>query len=85
MHIHGNSMNINAADFYSFGNGNRAAGAERAAAVRKRLLKASAGVLSAETSEETLMIGKWQDSRQSQVGNNSEYHAGASGKDSDLG
>ena len=40
MHIHGNSMNVNSASFYSVGNGEKSAAAERAADVRKRLLKA---------------------------------------------
>ena len=65
MHIHGNSMNLNGANFHCVGNGERAAAAERAAAVRKKLLKSTASVDGAATVEETLMIGQWLDSRQS--------------------
>ena len=43
MHIHGNAMNVNAANLYSAAQGERAAAAERAAEVRKRLLKALQG------------------------------------------
>ena len=85
MHIHGNSMNVNAANFYSVGNGEKAAAAERAAAVRKKLLKGAASVDGAESPEETLMIGRWLDSRQSQNEGDAEYHSAASGKDSDFG
>ena len=40
MHIHGNSMSIQAANFYSASQGEKTA-AERAAEVRKRLLKSA--------------------------------------------
>jgi hypothetical protein len=78
-------MNINAANFYSVGNGEKSAAAERAAEVRKRLLKGAANVNGAATSEETLMIGQWLDSRHSQVESNAEYRAVASGRDPDFG
>ena len=85
MHVHGHSMNMNNANLYSAGNAERAAAGERAAAVRKKLLKSAASVDGAETAEETLMIGRWLHSRDSQDGGNADYHAAASGKDHDLG
>ena len=39
MHIHGNSMNINAASLYSSAQNEKTAAAQRAAEVRKKLLK----------------------------------------------
>ncbi len=81
MHIHGNSMNVNAANFYSVGNGERSAAAE----VRKRLLKSAASVNETATPEETAMVGRWLDSRQSQVESDAEYHTAASGRDPDFG
>jgi hypothetical protein len=84
MHIHGNSMNVNAVSFYSSGNRERAAAAERTAAVRKRLLNA-ADAVDAPTSEESLMIGQWLGSPQSQTEADAEYRSGYSGKDPDLG
>jgi hypothetical protein len=84
MHIHGNSMNVNAANFYSVGNSEKAA-AERAAAVRKKLMKGAATVEGAETPEESLMIGRWLDSSPSQNEGDADYHSAASGKDSDFG
>ncbi len=85
MHIHGNHMNVNAANLYSVGNGEKAAAVERAAAVRKRLLKGAASIGGTESPEETLMIGKWLDSGQGETGSDDEYHAADSGRDSDFG
>jgi hypothetical protein len=85
MHIHGNSMNINAANFYSVGNGERSAAAQRATEVRKKLLKSASSLEAGASPEETLLIGKWLDSRHSQVLDADEYHDVASGKNPDLG
>ena len=90
MHIHGNSMNVNAANFYSVGNGEKSAAAQRAAEVRKRLLKSAAGVNSAASPEETLMIGQWLDARPNSVPGQAESDAedpaaAASGRDPDFG
>jgi hypothetical protein len=89
MHIHGNSMNVNAASFYSAAQGERAAAAQRIAEVRKKLLKSSASVDAEQTPEETLMIGHWLDSRHSQIPSpdqsDAEYRSAASGRDPDLG
>jgi hypothetical protein len=85
MHIHGNSMSINAIDFYSAAQGAKAAAAERAAEVRKKLLKGSSQIEGAATPEETLMNGHWLDSWHSQVQSEEQYHASAVGKDPDFG
>ena len=85
MHIYGNSMNINAANFYSVGNGERAAAAQRAAEVRKKLLKSASSLEGEASPEESLLIGQWLDSRHSQVLSQDEYHTAASGKDPDFG
>jgi hypothetical protein len=85
MHIHGNSMNVNAANLYSAGNAEKSAAAERAAAVRKRLLKAGAGVDGAESAEAASLIGHWLGETPSQPGDDAEYHASSSGKESDFG
>ena len=61
------------------------AAAERAAAVRKKLLRGAASVDGAATPEETLMIGRWLDSRPSQTEGDGEYHSGYSGKTPDFG
>jgi len=85
MHIHGNGMNVNAANLYSAAQGERAAAAERAAEVRKKLLKSASGLDAAASPEETLLISQWMDGRHSQVLSGDAYHAAASGKDPDFG
>jgi len=85
MHIHGNSMSINAASFYSAAQNEKAAAAQRAADVRKKLLKGAAEIEGAATPEETLLIGQWMDSRHSQVQSEDQYRTSASGRASDFG
>lgn len=85
MHIHGNSMSINAMNFYSAAQGEKAAAAQRAAEVRKKLLKSSSQIEGGATPEEALLIGHWLDSRHSQVQSEDQYHASAAGKDPDFG
>jgi hypothetical protein len=85
MHIHGNSMNVNAANLYSAAKGERAEAPKRAADVRKKLLKSAAGMEGASSPEEALLIGHWLDGRHSQVLSEDEYHTSASGKDPDFG
>lgn len=85
MHIHGNSMAVNAASFYSASENERTAATQRAAEVRKKLLKGAAETDGSATPEETLMIGQWMDSRHSQVQSEDQYRTAASGKDLDFG
>jgi hypothetical protein len=85
MHIHGNSMTVNPANFYGAAQGERAAVAQRATDVRKKLLKGASDIDSAATPEETLLIGQWMDSRHSQVQIEEQYHASVAGKDPDFG
>jgi hypothetical protein len=87
MHIHANSMIVNSASFYSVGNGEKSAAAERAADVRKRLLKGAAAVDGTASTEETLLIGHWLDGQQVDGQPNqgdSESHSW-SGRDPDFG
>jgi hypothetical protein len=85
MHIHGNSMAVNAASFYSAGQNEKVAAARRAADIRKKLLKGAAETAGASTPEEAMLIGQWIDSRHSQVHSEDEYHASASGRDPEFG
>jgi hypothetical protein len=82
-------MSINAASLHSAAQGERAAALQRAAEVRKKLLRSASSIEGDSGSEETLMIGHWLDSRQdgrhSQVLDGDEYRTAASGKDSDFG
>ena len=85
MHIHGNSMSVQAANFYSAAQENRTAASQRAADVRRKLLKSATEIDSSASPEETLMIGQWLDSRHSQVLTGDENHAAVEGKDPDFG
>ncbi len=84
MHIHGNHMNVNAANFYSVGNGERSAAAQRAADVRKKLLKGAQSIDAAADPEENLLIGHWLDSANQQSQSEDEYRTADTGKDSDF-
>ena len=87
MHIHANSMSVNSASFYSVGNGEKSAAAERAADVRKRLLKGAAAVDGTASPEETLLIGHWIDGQQldgQPAQGDSEPHSWT-GRDPDFG
>ena len=83
MHIH--SMGVNPANFYATSEGERAASAQRAAEVRKKLQKGAAQIEGAATPEETLMISQWLDARHSQTESTEEYHATAAGREPDFG
>jgi hypothetical protein len=67
MHIHGNSMNVNSANLYSAAQGEKAAAAQKAAEVRKRLLKSAAKIEDQPSSNEDFLISRWMDSRHGQV------------------
>jgi len=85
MHIHGNSMSINAANFYSAAQNEKTAAAQRAADLRKKLLKSASEIEGAAPPEESLLIGQWMDSRHSQVQTEDQYHPSAAGKDPEFG
>jgi hypothetical protein len=85
MHIHGNSMSVNQADFYSAAQGERTAAAQRAAEVRKKLLNGPSAAEGPASPEETLLIGQWLDSRHSQTQSEGQYRSAADGRDPDLG
>ena len=84
MRIHGNLLNLNAVNPY-FAAAEKAAAAQRAADVRKKLTKSAADIERAASPEEAFMLGQWVDSRHSPVESENQYRAGASGKDPDFG
>jgi hypothetical protein len=85
MHIHATQMNMNSACLYSAAGAEKAAAAQRAADVRKKLMKSASDIEGASSPEEAFMISQWTDSRHSQVESADQYHAGASGKVPDFG
>jgi hypothetical protein len=87
MHVHPAAVGLHGINTYALANGERAAAAQRAAKVRKKLLKAAQSddlEVNADP-DASLLIGQWLDSRHSQVLPGDEYHAAAEGKDPDLG
>jgi hypothetical protein len=78
-------MSINAANFYSAAENDKTSAAQRAADVRKKLLKSASEIEDLATPEESLLIGQWMDSRHSQVESEDEYRTSAEGKDPDFG
>ncbi len=84
MHIHPAAIGQHPINTYAAGN-QRAAAAERAAEIRKKLLKSARTIEADASAEEALLIGQWLDSRHSQVLPGDEYHAAAAGKDPDFG
>jgi hypothetical protein len=86
MHVHPAAVGLHAINTYALAN-ERAANAQRAAEVRKKMLKAAqSDELDINTDPDaTLLIGQWLDSRHSQTLPGDEYHAATEGKDPDLG
>jgi hypothetical protein len=84
MHIHGNQMNINTVNPYSAA-AEKAVAKQRAAAVRKKLMKSARNIEGASSPGEAFMIGRWMDSRYSQSQSEKQQHASASGKNPDFG
>jgi hypothetical protein len=84
MHIHPAAIGQHAINISAAGN-ERAAAAQRAAEVRKRLLKSAQAIASDTDPDAILLVGQWLDSRHSQVLPQDEYHAAAAGKDPDFG
>jgi hypothetical protein len=85
MHIHGNSMSVSEASLYSAAQGERAAQAQKAADVRKKLLASATAAEGASSPEETLLIGQWLDGRHSQVQSEEQYRPAAAGRVSEFG
>jgi hypothetical protein len=89
MHIHGSHMNMNSASLYSAAGAEKAAAAQRAAEVRKKLLRSASGIEVTADPDQAFLIGQWMNPQRSQTQNpfesQDEYHAGVSGKDPDFG
>lgn len=83
MHTHGAIMNVQGANFASISSGDRSAAAEKAAEVRKRLLRNAETPGGDTTPEETALIGNWLNVFHNQSLADDEYHA-VSAKDAGL-
>ncbi|MGC9157731.1 MAG: hypothetical protein ACP5FH_01980 [Terracidiphilus sp.] len=69
MHIHGNSMTVNTAYLYTAAQNEKATAAERAAHVRKKLLRHAGEIEDSTNLDESLLIGKWMDTNPGQARN----------------
>jgi hypothetical protein len=62
MHIHASQINMNPVNPYSAA-AEKAIAAQRAANIRKKLMKSTANLKGASSADEAFMIGRWMDSR----------------------
>ena len=83
MHIHGNQSNLNGGNPY-FAAAEKAAAANRATVVRKKLLKKARGIEEKGRSVETFLLDQWMAPQHSQVLGDDEYRTSDSTKDSDF-
>jgi len=84
MHTHGSVLNVQGANFASVSNGERAAASQRAAEVRKRLLKSAQAPGGDTTPEESKLIGNWLNVYHNQSLADDEYHTSSPGEETDL-
>ena len=84
MHIHGNLLNLSCTNPYAAA-ADKAAATQRAANVRKKLLKSATDTERIASSEEASLLAKWMEGKQVREQGDVEYHTSVSGKDSDFG
>jgi hypothetical protein len=86
MHIHPNSMSMSSARVYSAAGAEKAAAAQRADEVRKKLLKSAANLKGISDPGESFLVGQWMglQSNPPQDRNPNQYLGGATGKVSDF-
>ena len=84
MHIHANPMNFNAVNPNSAA-ADKAAAAQRAADVRKKMMKSPGDMEGISSPDKAYVVEYWMDPRQSSPQGDVEYHTSAAGKDSDFG
>jgi len=71
MHIHGSSMQVNAADFHATAEANKAGKTQRSTDVRTKLMRSGDLEGTAELSAEAgLMVGRWSEGGSGQQGGN---------------
>jgi hypothetical protein len=80
MHIHGNQLNLNTVNPYSAA-AEKAIAAQRAADVRKKLLKSAGEIEAASNPEETSFLGLWMDSGHGSAHGDMDFQSAGSGSD----
>jgi len=66
MHIHGNQMDMNSASLYSAAGAEKAAATQKAADVRRKLMKSATDIEGISSPDEAYLVSKWMDPLQSQ-------------------
>ena len=84
MRIHGNQLNLNGINPYSAA-AEKAAAAQKAANVRKKLMRSASEDKSVQSPEEALMVSSWNSSAPKPVKSEVEFHTDDMGKDSSFG
>jgi hypothetical protein len=84
MRIHGNQLNLNSINPYSAA-AEKAADAQKAANVRKKLMRSASEDKSVQGPEEALMVSSWNNSASKPVKSEVEFHTAGMGKDSNFG
>lgn len=88
MHIHTSSMHLNTLNPYSAA-AEKAAAAQRAADVRRKLMKSAGDVEGVASPDEAVMVSRWMEpqgsAQQSPSHGDVEYHTSVAGRDSDFG
>jgi hypothetical protein len=84
MQIHGSPENPEPVNPY-YAATEKAIAAQRPFNVRKKPAKRAAGAQTGTGSDQTFMIGQWMNGGRSQVLTEDRHHAGACGKEPDLG
>jgi len=84
MRTHGNQANLNTINPYSAA-AEKATAAQRAADVRKKLMKSASGIESGASPEEASMLGKWMNATHGEAQVDVEYRTASAGRDSDFG
>lgn len=84
MHIHGNQTSFNTVNPYSAA-AEKAVAAQRATAVRKKLMKKARGIDGKSRSGETFLVDQWMAPQHAQRLGEDEYRSSTPGKNSDLG
>lgn len=76
MHIHGANTNSSATNLHASGNDVRAVAAQRAAEVRKRLLKSGQSVEAELSPDQVSMVRQWLNNRSGQDKNDDHDSSG---------
>jgi hypothetical protein len=85
MHIHGHNPQYDVMNISSSAAAQNQVAQERAAEVRRKLLRSSAEVSGATTPEEDFLIGQWMDQRNSLGLDEDTFFGAGTGRDPDFG